>query len=251
MKIALPRPVLIRALTAAALTTTVVLAGCSNTGQLADQLQKSGLLKGVGGALSIDEITAGLKEALSKGSTAVVGQLGSAGGFSADESVRIPLPSTLAKARDFAAKVGLDGSFNNLENKLNEAAELATPKAKTLFLGAIKQMSVEDAKSILSGPDDAATKFFESKTRSQLASDMRPIVDNSLSQVGAVNTFNQLADRYKRIPLAPKVDADLTGHVVSKGMDGIFKYLAQEEKAIRENPAARTTELLKKVFASQ
>lgn len=234
-----------------AVTSTVLLGACSNTGQLAEQLQKSGLLKNASSALSLDEITAGLKEALSKGSTAVVGQLGTAGGFSADESVRIPLPSSLAKARDFAAKIGLDGSFNNLENKLNEAAELATPKAKSLFLGAIKAMSLEDAKSILNGPQDAATKFFEAKTRTQLAGDMRPIVDNSLSQVGAVNTFNQLADRYKKFPLAPKVDADLTGHVVNKGMDGIFKYLAQQEKAIRENPAARTTELLKKVFASR
>jgi len=240
-----------RAVALIAVTSTVLLAACSNTGQLAEQLQKSGLLKNATGALSLDEITAGLKEALSKGSNAVVGQLGSSGGFSKDDAVRIPLPSSLAKARDFAAKIGLDGTFNNLEDKLNEAAELATPKAKSLFLGAIKSMSLEDAKGILNGPQDAATKFFETKTRTQLAGDMRPIVDNSLSQVGAVNTFNQLADRYKKFPLAPKVDADLTGHVVNKGMDGIFKYLAAEEKKIRENPAARTTELLKKVFASR
>jgi len=239
-----------RVVGAIAVTSTVLLAACSNTGQLTEQLQKSGLLKSATGALSLEEITAGLKQALSKGSTAVVGQLGASGGFSKDDSVRIPLPSSLAKARDFAGKIGLDGSFNNLEDKLNEAAELATPKAKSLFLGAIQAMSLEDAKSILNGPQDAATKFFEAKTRTQLASDMRPIVDNSLSQVGAVNTFNQLIDRYRKFPLAPKVDADLTGHVVSKGMDGIFKYLAQEEKAIRENPAARTTELLKRVFAS-
>jgi len=246
MKIALPR-----VLAAVAVASTILLTACSNTAELTEQLQKSGLLKGAGGALSTEEITAGLKEALSKGSKAVVGQLGTSGGFGADESVRIPLPATLAKARDFAAKVGLDGAFNNLENKLNEAAELATPNPQSLFLGAIQQMSVQDAKSILTGPQDAATRFFEAKTRDQLASEMRPIVENSLSQVGAVSTFNQLADRYKKIPLAPEVDADLTGHVVSKGMDGIFKYLAQEEKAIRENPAARTTELLKKVFASR
>ena len=161
------------------------------------------------------------------------------------------MPASLAKARDYAAKVGLDSSFNELELKLNEAAEAATPKAKELFLGAIKDMSVEDAQGILKGPDNAATQYFETKTRTNLAGEMTPIIESSLAQVGAVSYFNQLMSSYSKIPFAPKVDADLTSHVVDKGMDGIFTYLAKEEKSIRENPVERTTDLLKKVFSAQ
>ncbi len=224
---------------------------CSSDGALKD-LQNSGLLDAVGGgALSTEEIANGLRQALSKGSEAVVSQLGANDGFNGDSNIRIPLPNALAKAKDYAATVGLDDSFVELETKLNRAAELATPKAKSLFLGAIKDMSVDDAKGILQGPDNAATQYFQEKTSASLSAAMRPIVESSLSEVGAVSYFNQLMSSYKKIPLAPKVDADLTGHVVDKGMGGIFYYLAAEEKAIRDNPAKRTTELLQKVFAGQ
>jgi len=225
--------------------------GCASDEALSS-LQKSGLLDSVtDGALSIDEITRGLKEALSNGSNAVVAQLGRSGGFNSDNNIRVPLPNAMLKARDYAAKVGLDGSFNDLESKLNEAAERATPKAKSLFLGAIKSMSVSDAKGILKGPDDAATTYFRDKTQLQLSDAMRPIVDESLSQVGAVRSFNKLLKSYRRIPGAPEVSGDLTAHVVEKGMQGIFYYLASEEKQIRDNPAKRTSELLQKVFAAQ
>ncbi len=240
-----------RLLAIVALVAVPLLTSCESTDLAA--LKNANVLKGLTGGdgpLTIDEITRGLKEALSQGSSNVVGQLGKSNGFNSDPLVRIPLPSTLQKGRDIAAKVGLAGSFDQLQNKLNEAAEVATPKAKDLFLGAIRQMTVADAQSILRGPDNAATKYFEDKTRTQLSGAMRPIVDQSLSQVGAVNTFNQLLAQYKSIPFAPKLNADLTQHVVDKGMDGIFRYLAAEEKAIRENPVKRTTALLKRVFGS-
>ncbi len=230
-------------------------ASCASDGTMPGLEKAGSLLKGAGtgsgNALSSDQIVAGLKEALSKGSETVVGRLGQSGGFSKDPGVRIPLPASLAKARDFAGKFGMNSSFDDLENRLNLAAEAATPKAKNLFLGAIADMSVQDAKGILSGPDNAATQYFESRTRPTLGGDMRPIVDQSLSEVGAVKSLQQLLGRYQQIPLAPKIDTDLTGYVVDKGMDGIFKYLASEEKAIRENPAKRTTELLQKVFAAR
>lgn len=225
------------------------LSGCASDDAL-KELEK-GLLGGSSGSVSVDEITRGLKEALTKGSNSVVGQLGARDGFNADPAIRVPLPKSLAKARDYAAKVGLDGSFNELEVRLNRAAEAATPKAKSLFIGAIRSMSVQDAKGILKGPDDAATRYFEGKTRNRLAGSMRPLVDQSLAEVGAVNYFNRLMKQYNSIPLAPKVDADLTSHVVGKGMDGIFTYLAKEEADIRKNPLKRTTALLKRVFAAQ
>lgn len=234
-----------------------LLVSCAGNGPKLDDLSAvaKSALEGGGGAnsgpLSVDEITRGLKEALVTGSGAVVNQLGQTDGFSADPTIRIPLPSSLQKAREIASKVGLEGSFDDLELKLNRAAEEATPKARELFFGAIRSMSVDDAKGILQGPDNAATEYFRGKTGDSLREQMRPIVDQALAQVGAVSSFNQLLDRYNKIPLAPKVDADLTGHVVEQGSEGIFYYLAEEEKAIRENPLKRTSDILKRVFGSQ
>jgi len=240
-------------LRAACLAASLALAGCAGSGPNLGDLQAvaESALGGQSGDLSTDEITRGLKEALATGSNIVVSQLGQENGFDGDPAIRIPLPTALVKARDFASKVGLESSFNDLEVKLNRAAEAATPKAKALFLGAIQSMSVDDARGILGGPDDAATQYFQDKTGVALQSEMRPIVEQALSQVGAVNSFNQLLSSYQRIPLAPKIDADLTGHVVDKGSEGIFHYLAKEEKSIRENPLKRTSDILKRVFGSR
>ncbi len=136
---------------------------------------------------------------------------------------------------------------------MNRAAELATPKAKKLFWAAIQDMSLEDVQSIYKGPDDAATRYFQEKMRQPLTGQMRPIVDGTLSKVGAVRTFNQLMAEYQSLPFLPRINLDLTKYVVDKGVDGIFfyLYLAQEEKAIRADPVKRTTELLKKVFGSK
>lgn len=235
----------------------VLLAACAADGpQLGDlKAMAETAISGQGGiasgALSTDEITLGLKEALTKGSSAVVSQLGKSGGFGADPAIRIPLPESLKKAREIASKVGLEGSFDDLEAKLNEAAEAATPKAQALFVDAINSMSVDDAKGILQGPDNAATEYFRGKTGTQLQSEMRPIIDQALSQVGAVSSLNALLTKYNSIPFAPKVEADLTSHVVEEGSNGIFYYLAQEEKAIRENPLKRTSEILQRVFGSR
>lgn len=235
---------------ATTLCITLSLGSCAGSGPTLDEL-KSGagaLLGDSGGALSADDITRGLKEALSKGSSAVVSQLGQSGGFDADPAIHIPLPKSLRKAQDFARKVGLEKAFDDLETKLNRAAEAATPKAKALFLGAIRSMSVADARGILQGPDNAATEYFRGATGESLKSEMRPLINKALAEVGAVNSFNKLIARYNNIPLAPKVEADLTGHVVDEGSDGIFYYLAREEKAIRTDPLARTSDLLRRVF---
>lgn len=229
-----------------------LVAGCANSDKVLKQLEQAAgqVMQNGSGELSVNEISLGLKEALAIGSSQVVQQLGQTDGFNADPVARIPLPTALLRARDVAAKVGLDSGFNELETRLNRAAEIATPKAKSLFADAIKQMTVEDAKGILNGPDDAATQYFRSAMGPQLASAMSPIVDASLMQVGAVRTFNDLLARYRQIPFAPEVNADLTGHVVARGMDGIFHYIASEEQAIRSDPVRRTTELLKRVFGA-
>ncbi len=238
---------LVRALV---ISTSLALTACSGNGPtLSDLNRVAGSVLAGDSALGADEIARGLKEALSIGSSNVTAQLGQQNGFGGDANIRIPLPRAVANAREVAAKVGLDSAFNSLEDRLNEAAEAAVPKARDIFLDSIQQMTLADAKNILGGTDDAATQYFRRTSGDALAAEMRPIVDSSLAQVGAVRAFDQLLASYRRIPLAPKVDADLTEHVLDYALDGVFFYVAKEEKAIRENPLRRTTDLLRRVFA--
>ena len=143
----------------------------------------------------------------------------------------------------------MGGSLSDLESRLNEAAESAVGQAQPLFLNAINEMSWADAREILSGPDDSATQYFKNKMSTPLAESMKPIVDESLNEVGAIKSYNLIMEDYSSLPFAPDVQANLTDHVLEKSIDGVFYYMALEEKAIREDPARRTTELLKKVFA--
>lgn len=203
-----------------------------------------------GDALSNDEIIAGLRDALKVGSERVVAQLGTLDGFNLDPKIHIPLPGALQDVQKTLAKFGMSGLADDLELRLNRAAEDATPEAKALFLDAIGQMSVDDARGILEGPDDAATQYFKGKMSAPLGKRMNPIVDSSLSEVGAVAAYDKMMGQYQAIPFVPDAKADLTEYVVGKGLDGIFYYVAQEEAAIRNNPAKRTTEILKKVFGA-
>lgn len=201
-------------------------------------------------ALSTTDITAGLKEALTVGATKVVGQLGKTDGFNADPAIHIPLPAQMNSMKSVLAKVGMAGSLTDLELKLNRAAEAATPVAKQLFLDSVKNMTLTDVNSIYRGDKDAATQYFKRAMSPELAARMQPIVQQSLAQVGAVQTYDQVMARYNGLPLVPKVNANLNDHVVQLAMNGIFHYMAQEEAAIRANPAARTTDILKKVFGA-
>ncbi len=240
-------------LLSSALCASLAVAGCAADGsadlaRIADGASAVLGGAGVSSSLSNADIVQGLKAALETGTDVVVSRLGAADGFNGDPQIRIPLPDSLVTARNIASRVGLGGSFNDLQVRLNRAAELATPKAKDLFIGAIQEMSVTDARGILNGPDNAATEYFRNKTEAQLDAAMRPIVDDSLTEVGAVNTYNSLVSSVQSIPGVPALNANLTEYVVGKGTDGIFYYLAAEEKAIRENPAKRTSEILRRVF---
>ena len=218
-----------------------------------DLLGGSGIASGTAAskALSTDEICSGLKEALRVGSERVVAQLGKTDGFNADPQIHIPLPENLKKVQSALSKVGMSSMVDDLELRLNRAAEVATPKAKKLFGDAINEMTMDDAKTIYQGPDDAATSYFKGKMSKPLAAEMKPIVEQSLAQVGAIQSYDNMMSKYKSLPFVPDVKADLTDHVLDKGMDGIFYYIAKEEAAIRQNPVKRTTELLKRVFGAQ
>jgi hypothetical protein len=200
--------------------------------------------------LTVEEIGAGLKDALRVGSETVVAQLGRVDGFNSDPKIHIPLPKQLDTVKSVLDKVGMSGLLKDLELKLNRAAEVATPKAKALFSQAITEMSFDDIKKIYEGPKDAATQYFKNKMSPSLAKEMEPLINNSLSEVGAVQAYDNVVKEYRSVPFVPDVKADLTSYVIEKGMDGIFYYMAKEEAAIRENPAKRTTDLLKRVFGA-
>lgn len=202
------------------------------------------------GQVDSNEIGDAFKQALRIGSEQVVNRLGGVDGFNADPAVHIPLPSNLDRVKSMLASVGMSGTFDDLELRLNRAAENATPIAKDLFLQSITDMTFEDVMDIYQGPNDSATRYFQEKMSPSLTNKMNPIVEESLAQVGAVQVLDQVLGRYQALPFAPDVDLDLTAYVVQKGMDGIFLYLAQEEAAIRENPVKQTTDLLKRVFGS-
>jgi len=201
-------------------------------------------------SLSSAEVGSGLKEALRVGTETVVGELGQPGGFNLDPQIHIPLPSQLEQVKTLLGKVGMDSMLTDLENELNEAAEIATPKARDLFLQAINEMTLDDVMAIYDGPDDAATQYFKSKMSAPLAMEMKPVVDESLADVGAVTTYDSAMESYHALPFVPQVDVDLSDYVVQKGLDGIFYYLAKEEAAIRNDPMKRTTDLLKSVFGN-
>jgi len=198
--------------------------------------------------LSTLDMAAGLKEALTVGSGSVVSRLGKSGGFNNDPAVHIPLPGSLKTVKSALGKIGMGSMLEDLELKMNTAAEIATPKAKSLFIDAIAAMTVDDAKKIFNGPNDSATRYFQSKMSPQLTKEMSPIVQKSLANVGAVKSYDATMEQYEALPFVPDAKANLTEYIVQKSMDGIFHYLAIEEAAIRENPAKRTTALLKKVF---
>ena len=239
---------------------TAILFGSPAAAQFGDLLKKGqemlesspgGAAPGTGSALSTADIASGLREALRVGSDRVVSQVGQADGYNGDAAIRLPLPGSLKSVQSALAAAGMSGMLDDLELRLNRAAEAAAPKARALFVDAISEMTIEDARNIYDGPKDSATRYFQSKMSPSLAAEMAPVVNESLSDVGAIQSYDAVMGQYKQIPFVPDAKADLTEYVVEKGMDGIFFYLAKEEAAIRDNPAARSTELLQKVFGAQ
>lgn len=201
--------------------------------------------------LDVDQISEGLREALRVGSESVVSRLGSVNGFNGDPEVHIPLPRKVAQARDLLERVGLSSQLDGLEIQLNRAAEVAVPRAKALFVNAIAQMSLDDARGILNGPDDAATQYFQRTMGSSLIDEMAPVIDQALAEVGALRSWEELTASVAKMPFVPNLRGDLRRHVLNGASDGVFHYLAQEEAAIRSDPAARTSDLLRTVFGDR
>ncbi|NNU15279.1 DUF4197 domain-containing protein [Parvularcula sp. ZS-1/3] len=204
------------------------------------------------GGLTSAEAAEGIKAALTQGIGEAIGQVGKLNGYFADGAIRIPLPGDLREIQEELARFGLSGSLDDLERQLNRGAEQAAPQARGIFLDAIRSMSIRDAIDIVRGSDTAATDYFRGKTSAGLTAVFSPIMTDALQRVGAIQTFDRLVSRLAIVPGAPELGAnakqDLINHGVDKGLGGLFYYVAQEEKAIRENPAKRTTEILRRVF---
>jgi hypothetical protein len=192
----------------------------------------------------------GLRQALAQGANQAVSSLGRKDGFFLNKQVKIPLPPRLAKAEKVMRLAGMGAQADDLVLAMNRAAEAAVPEAKPLLLDAVKSMSVDDAKKILTGGDDSVTQFFKAKTSEPLMVKFMPIVQKYTANVGLAKKYNQVAGRGLELGLIRKEDADLESYVARSALDGVYKIIGQEEKAIRANPAQAIGDLAKKVFGA-
>ena len=199
--------------------------------------------------LTESEIIGGLKEALEIGTAEAVQVVSKVNGYYKNPDIHIPLPDDVRKVEKYMRMAGFGNKVDEFELSMNRAAEQAAPQAKSIFWKAIKQMTFEDARDILNGADNSATLYFEEKTSAQLGEVFKPIVGQSMEQVGVTRTYKDLSKKAQTIPFVDKFSFDLDQYVTEKALDGLFVMLAAEEKKIREDPAARVTDLLKKVFA--
>ena len=212
-----------------------------------------------GAALSQDQIAGGLKEALGKGVERAVASLGRPDGFLTNLNVKIPIPEKLQTVEKGLRLAGQGQLADEFIASMNRAAEQAVPTAAAVFGDSLKQMTIADAKSILAGPDDAATQFFRRTTQTNLYAKFYPLVEKATDSVGVTASYKQMMGKFTAVNTMGSLfgsktpvlnTADLDAYVTDRAMDGLFKMVAAEEKDIRANPVARTTDLLQKVFGS-
>jgi hypothetical protein len=201
-----------------------------------------------GKGLDDSTIVSGLKEALSIGTENALSSVSKLNGYFGNEAIKILLPDKIQKAAELLGKLGYQKQVDEFIMSMNHAAEKAAPKAASYFGEAIKEMSIEDARKILSGGDTAATDYFKSKTSAKLYDEFKPSVSESMDRVGVTQKYNAMMGKVPAVPFAKPESLDLNHYVTTKALNGLFYMVGQEEKKIRTNPVARTTDLLKKVF---
>ena len=200
---------------------------------------------------SDEKIVQGLKEALQIGTENAVSLVSKVDGYYSNPKIRIPLPKAVEKAEMVLKAVGYGPEVDAFSRSMNRAAERAAPEATTLFWDAIMQMTFEDVTKILNGRDDEATLYFKEKTYHRLHEIFKPIIHTAMSEVGVTHAYQELQVTMNTIPFADRLDLDLDAYVTEKALDGLFYMLAEEERKIRRDPAARVTELLKEVFGDE
>lgn len=221
----------------------LVLTGCT-TAQINQALETIGGDK----PLTTAEVAEGLKEALVKGISTGADLVSITDGYFKNPEVKIPFPPEVKKVEDALRKVGLGGQVDKFVLTLNRGAEDAAKEAKPIFIAAIKSMTIQDAWSILRGEENAATEYLKRTTSGLLKEKFKPVIQNSLNKVSATKYYGEIITRYNQIPLVEKVNPNLDDYATDKAIEGLFVMIAKEEKNIRQDPVARTTELLKRVF---
>ena len=205
----------------------------------------------VGDELTADQVASGLKEALVNGASKGSAQASKLDGYFKNPKIKIPFPPDVKKVEDKLRQIGLDKEVDRFVMTLNRGAEEAAKEAKPIFVSAIRSMTIQDAWGILKGQDDAATQYLQRTTSGQLRTKFMPIVESALEKTSATKYYTDIVSTYNKIPFVDKVNPDLNDYATNKAIEGLFYLVAQEEKNIRENPVARTTDLLKKVFSQQ
>ena len=204
--------------------------------------------------LSNEEVVAGLKEALKVGTERSVDEASMTDGFWNDPRIRIPFPPEAIKVKNTLMDIGLSATVEQFEHTMNHAAEEAAKEAVPVFVDAITSMTIQDGFDLLRGGDNAATEFLRAKTSETLRARFTPVVERATAKVALTSYWQPVANTYNTASLltgGKAVDPDLDSYVTTKAMDGLFVLLAAEEKKIRQDPVARTTALLQKVFAQQ
>ena len=199
--------------------------------------------------LTTDQVGEGLKEALIKGISNGSDMASQLDGYFKNPEIKIPFPPEVKKVEDKLRQLGMGNKVDEFVMTLNRGAEDAAKEAKPIFISAIRQMTIEDAWGILKGDDqNAATNYLKRTTSAQLKEKFSPVIQSSLDKVSATKYYGDVTNTYNKIPFVEKVNPDLNSYATGKAIEGLFMMIAKEEKNIRDNPAARTTELLKKVF---
>lgn len=223
---------------------------------LGDALNSSGSGSTSGGgssalsALSSDTVEQGLKQALDIGVELVTSQLGARDGFNADPVAHIPLPENVKNAQKLLSAAGLGSYADEIELRMNRAAEQTMSDAGDILVNAVSQMTVSDAKGILDGPDDAATSYLRRVSGSDIEARLRPVITSALADTGALSLYDQMLGQYDQLPFVPDLKTSLTDHATNKAMDGLFHYIALQEADIRSDPTRWTTDILKQVFST-
>lgn len=226
---------------------SAILSACT-TAQINQTLGDVNDALGSGTPLTTAEVAEGLKEALIKGISNGSDMASQVDGYFKNPSIKIPFPPEVKKVEDKLRQLGLGGEVDKFVTTLNRGAEDAAKEAKPIFISAIKAMTIQDAWAILKGDKNAATEYLKRTTSGQLREKFTPVIANSLNKVNATRYYGDIVNTYNKVPFVEKVNPDLTSYATTKAMDGLFLLIADEEKKIREDPLARTSELLKKVF---
>jgi hypothetical protein len=228
-----------------------IMAGACTTAQLNQAVSEAGKALETPPALTTSEVAEGLKEALIKGISTGSDLVSQTDGYFKSPEIKIPFPPDVKKVEDQLRKIGLGNEVDRFVLTLNRGAEDAAKEAKPIFINAIRQMTIDDAWGILKGQPDAATQYLKRTTSAQLKEKFKPVIQNSLDKVSATKYYGDIITSYNKIPMVQKVNPDLNEYATTMAMQGLFTMIAKEEKSIRQDPVARTTELLKRVFGSQ